>query len=204
MKRTNKKFRFFKMIFMALGAIFALTTFSCSEDEETYRFIGDSIIHRWDLQNSFPTLITENCGLSGSGLEHLQSYSGKCQGTKVIVMSGTNDCGDFRNAQQAAEYAKEYVDALVTLGADRVYVYSILPRCFDTDPENINESVQLMNKAIYAELTARSGLSVVYLDVYNSFLDKDGSLNMNLSYDGLHLNPEGYEILTKALNKKIQ
>lgn len=53
MKRTNKKFRFFKMIFMALGAIFALTTFSCSEDEETYRFIGDSIIHRWDLQNSF-------------------------------------------------------------------------------------------------------------------------------------------------------
>lgn len=111
MKRTNKKFRFFKMIFMALGAIFALTTFSCSEDEETYRFIGDSIIHRWDLQNSFPTLITENCGLSGSGLEHLQSYSGKCQGTKVIVMSGTNDCGDFRNAQQAAEYAKEYVDA---------------------------------------------------------------------------------------------
>ena len=89
-------------------------------------------------------------------------------------------------------------------GADRVYVYSILPRCFDTDPENINESVQLMNKAIYAELTARSGLSVVYLDVYNSFLDKDGSLNMNLSYDGLHLNPEGYEILTKALNKKIQ
>ena len=134
----------------------------------------------------------------------MQSYSGKCQGTKVIVMSGTNDCGDFRNAQQAAEYAKEYVDALVSLGADRVYVYSILPRCFDTDPENINESVQLMNKAIYAELTARSGLSVVYLDVYNSFLDKDGSLNMNLSYDGLHLNPEGYEILTKALNKKIQ
>lgn len=35
---------------------------------------------------------------------------------------------------------------------------------------------------------------MTYIDVYNLFV-KGGTLNQDLSYDGLHLNDHGYQIL---------
>lgn len=190
-----------------LGTVMALTGLllcGCSDDATLYRFIGDSIVKRWDLQNSFPTLVTENCGLSGSGLEYLKSFAGRCAGQQVVVVCGTNDCGLPDTEELARQYAGEYVDALVALNADRVYVYSIIPRRFDNDPEtHLNDNIRVINRAIAAEIASRAGEPIVYLDIYDLFLDKDGLMNMNLTYDGLHPNSEGYEIFTRVLNKKI-
>lgn len=193
-----------RYLLVALAALTAGLLTGCHEDAVTYRFIGDSIIKRWDLQNSFPTLVTENCGLMGSGLEHLQSYAGRCHGRQVVVMCGTNECWLLPTEEEAADYAVKYVDALIALQAERVYVFSILPRRFENDPEEqYNANIRLMNRAISVEIGARWMGTVSYIDVYDLFLDKDGELNMNLTYDGLHPNPEGYEILTRALNHQI-
>lgn len=193
-----------RFLLVAIASLTASLLSGCHEDAVTYRFIGDSIIKRWDLQSSFPTLVTENCGLSGSGLEHLQSYAGRCHGRQVVVVCGTNDCWIPSTQEEVADYADKYVDALMALDADRVYVFSILPRRYENDPEKqYNDNIRMMNRAISAEIANRLIGTVCYLDVYNLFLGKDGLLNMNLVYDGLHPNPEGYEILTRALNKQI-
>ncbi len=193
-----------KLIRFLLLLLAAIIPGACSESPMTYRFIGDSLVTRWDLQSSFPTLITSNCGKSGSGIEHLQAYAGKCEGQTVSVMSGTNNCHTLSTRELCEAYAREYVDALEAFGAGRVYVFSILPRHFQGKEEaQANANIRMMNECIRTELAGRSNSTIVYLDVYHEFLDKDGKLNVNLSYDGLHLNPEGYEILTDKLNKEI-
>lgn len=176
---------------------------SCDSDVTTYNFIGDSIVARWDLQVSFPVLVTRNWGVSGSGIEYLERKQGGFAGDVVIVLSGTNDYHSVTSELQAEEYSVRYVDAIVGLGASRTYVFSILPRAFSSDGEHTLTTISMINRAVQDEIEKRGIPSIVYLDVYDEFLDKNGNFNFNLSYDGLHLNPEGYEILTSRLNKFI-
>lgn len=176
----------------------------CSDlDNTTYRFIGDSIVARWGLQNSFPTLITRNSGNSGSGIKHLESFKGQCGGEIAVVLTGTNDVGTMYTEQEMENYAEQYVEALTRFGAETIYVFSILPRNFKNDPYNLLDKITTLNALIEARIEAAQNKTIVYLDVYDDFLDGDGRFNMNLSYDGLHLNPEGYEILTRKLNHYI-
>lgn len=184
--------------------IVAIILAACSDNPMTYRFIGDSIVTRWDLQASFPTLVTFNCGKSGSGVEHIKEYAGKCPGETAVIMCGTNNSSVLSSPELCAEYAREYVQALVSLRAQSVYVFPVLPRHFQgNDEPELNTNIKMMNRAIRSEIESLGSGNIIYLDVYDDFLDKDGKLNVNLSYDGLHLNPEGYEILTDKLNKEI-
>lgn len=176
---------------------------ACDSDVTTYNFIGDSIVTRWDLQASFPVLVTRNFGLSGSGVKYLEDKHGRFDGAIVTVLSGTNDYRSVTSSIEAEKYALRYVDAIVGLGASRTYVLSILPRAFSDDNEHTLPTISMINQAISREIRLRENPSIVYLDVYDDFLDKNGHFNMNLSYDGLHLNPEGYEILTSTLNRYI-
>jgi len=41
--------------------------------------------------------------------------------------------------------------------------------------------------------------NVIFLDLYPLFADADGNLKMELSTDGLHLNPQGYFVWRNAL-----
>lgn len=180
-----------------------MTLTSCDKDEDTYTFIGDSIVTRWDLQASFPTLITRNLGKSGSGVAYLESCRGRLKGEIGTVISGTNDYRSILTQQDADDYAARYVDALEGLGAKKLYIYSVLPRSFKSDDRTTNATISALNKAIEQRIAQQGDTRMVYLNVYHKFLDDKGEFNMNLSYDGLHLNPGGYEILSSELKKHI-
>lgn len=192
-----------RFIIWCIAFIAAVGLTSCDSDEDTYSFIGDSIVARWDLQQSFPTLITNNHGKSGSGLSYLQSYSGLLKGEVAIVLSGTNDYRKITSQEAAEQYAADYVDALLAFGAKKIYAISVLPRDFESDNDLTCGMIMTLNAAIARAIAASDDERIVWLDVYDKFLDDNGKLNLNLSYDGLHLNPGGYEILTKELNHHI-
>lgn len=176
----------------------------CDDKEfKSVVFTGDSIVERWDLQNSFPVLITKNRGKGGTGLDYLQSLAGKFEGEFVVVLSGTNNSAAITTDEKAKEYAVKYVQALNAFNAKTVYSISVLPRHFKSDQKDLDLRIRRMNAAILTEISESGTESIIWLDVYNKFLDSDGILNPNLSYDGLHLSPEGYEILTKELNKYL-
>lgn len=192
-----------KILSVCLAGL-ALLTSSCNdEDEQTYVFTGDSIIARWDLQNSFPILITRNDGKSGSGLAYLQDRAGMSAGQIAVVLSGTNDYRTITSDEDAREYAAGYILALRGLGAKRVYAISVLPRAFKNDDATTLPTIMKLNRAISDEINRTAEGSVIFVDVYDQFLDGDEGFNMNLTYDGLHLNPEGYAILTSALNHHL-
>ena len=167
------------------------------DDKTTLTFIGDSIIARWDLQSSFSSLITYNKGVSGSGISYIEELSGKLSGRNIVILSGTNDNHLMKDQDSRKSYALRYIDAINSLKAEKIYLYEVLPREFKDENFIINENIRLFNNEIN-ELISNNE-RIVYLKVFDNFLNDSGHINWQFYYDGLHLNSEGYNILANAL-----
>lgn len=190
-----------KIINRVLLALMLLVNISACQDDidsELY-FIGDSIIARWDLPESFPSHLCKNDGKSGSGIAYIETLAGQFDNKDVVVIFGTND-NTLMVETTRAEFAQQYVNAIIGLKASRVYLFSVLPRCFAGDADDVNANIAAFN-AIVKDMVENIS-NIIYIDVYQSFI-LNGLPNPQYYNDGLHLSPYGYEILTKALDNKL-
>lgn len=186
-----------KSLYIILFCFYCLLLSSCFKSNETETiFIGDSLIARWDLDLFFPNELVYNYGLSGSGIEHIEDYQGRFEGKEIVVIIGTNDIRD-RSIDNDSAYVERYVSAILALKGERVFLFSIFPRDFKGDWDSINSKIQKINQLISEKIKDKE---IVYIDVFSDML-KDETLNMEYSYDGLHLNPNGYELITYRLNE---
>lgn len=187
--------RYLRDILVAFAALALLS--SCSDDVKDARldFVGDSIVARWDLAEYFPSRLVYNYGKSGAGIEYIESLAGRFAGRNVVVMIGTNNNYLFVESERE-DYARKYVDAINALDAKRVYLYSVLPRDFTSDRDDVNDDIAEFNAVV--KRMVESMPAIVYMDVYDDFLH-DGKIDFQLYSDKLHLSPYGYEILTKTL-----
>ena len=170
-----------------------------ADNETAVVFIGDSLIARWDVERSFPANKISNVGLVGSGVEWIEENRGLFSDLYVVVLTGTNDLKKLDN-RNLKSYADRYVEAMLGLNAKRLIVVSIIPRNNESGAHDINQLISELNQMIADGL--KEERAVFYCDVYADFL-KNGTLNMNLSYDGIHLNEYGYEILTKKIKSLL-
>lgn len=186
-------------ILVAFAVLFLLS--SCSDDVKDARldFVGDSIVARWDLAEYFPSRLVYNYGKSGAGIEYIESLAGRFAGRNVVVMIGTNNNYLFVEPDRE-DYARRYVDAITDLDAKRVYLYSVLPRDFTSDRDDVNDDIAEFNAVV--KHIVESMPAIVYMDVYDDFLH-DGKIDFQLYSDKLHLSPYGYEILTKTLLQEL-
>lgn len=153
-------------------------------------FIGDSMIERWDLYDYFDTWIARNYGKSGAGIEYVEMLYGKFNKGQIVVMIGSND-NEFFDVTMREEYACRYIQAIKSLGANKVYLFSVLPCVFSR-----NGDIEAFNDLIKNKIKSYSDIE--YIDVYAKFIDQ-GAIKKQLYCDGLHLSPLGYQILTDEL-----
>lgn len=193
---------------MKKAGFFALLTLLCSTacdsgtEDNMLCFVGDSIVARWDVGAFFPSRHTVNLGISGIGVERITAQAPQVKGREVVIIIGTNDLGRIKEDGEDA-YARRYVEILRSLGATRLYVFSILPRAFKGDAADINTKIERVNTAILRQLEAQSMPYATYIDAYSDFMRQDHYRN-NYSYDGLHPAPHGYEVLTQRLIQALK
>lgn len=190
--------RLLKSLFIGLITLIAL---SCEDEEAdaTLDFIGDSLVAGWDLPAYFPSRIVQNYGKNGATIDYLEQYAGSFVGRTVVVEIGTND--SWQMAPQHVEaYSRRYIEAVVGLGAKKVYLFSVLPRDLKNDAPDTNRNVLNFNAIIKQKVKGYP--QITYLDVYPDFLHH-GKPNPGLYKDGLHLSPPGYEILSAALDNAL-
>ena len=178
--------------FLVLLMLLLINACAFEDDEQNIVFIGDSLVARWDLREYFPSRNTENYGISGSGITHIEDYRGYFTEKNVVIVIGTNDLSRIKSDE---EYVGRYVDAVIQLGADKTYLFSIFPRSFKNDPDSINYKIASINSLIKKRIDSTS---VHYIDVFNE-LSKGDSIDMQYSYDGLHLSTYGYELISSRL-----
>lgn len=137
-------------------------------------------------------------------LKRLNAFDGTEPET-VFIMIGINDLlrgNDDRailaNQQQIIRTLKE------THPQAQIVVQSILPHAAaaatwegrDRLLKLPNTRIQQVNRELEA---IAQDEEVYFLDLYTLFADEQGNLRMELSTDGLHLNPQGYQTWSIAL-----
>lgn len=191
--------RYISIIVLIIAAVLQ----SCDDNSISQLYmIGDSIIARWDADESLNMAVTHNLGVSGSGIAYVEQLAGTQKEHDVVMICGTNDLGAvYLGETTAAEYAIRYINAIENLDAHKVYLFSILPRDFNNQPD-YNGTIRAMNEAIQERITNNNSSNIVYLDVFDRFMDGD-HIDYELYSDGLHLSPQGYEILSSELRKHL-
>ena len=167
---------------------------SCNKDEDVLYFTGSSLVEKWDVRKYFPTYMTYNVGLSGSGVAYLESQRDMFRGENVVIISGGND---VLSIDDLDAYVNRYVTAIHNLQAKRIYLFAIFPRlAFETKKK---KKVRALNEKIKVSVDEMMH-NVFYIDMFNRFII-NGKLNENLFYDGTHLNSWGYDLVSEELKK---
>ena len=72
---------------------------------------------------------------------------------------------------------------------------------FEGDSVTINQRIERLNALIKSE--SENYGNVIYIDAY-SYFKRNESIDSQYSYDGLHLSPYGYEILSELLISNLR
>lgn len=165
-----------------------------SDNDRMLYFAGDSIAYNWPVEECFPSIITDNRAMRGSGIARIEEQLVEFAGKEVVIIVGTNDLWLAWEDMEA--YVERYVAAIENLRASKVYLFPILPRSSESGLVGQNDFISALNQLIRCQ----AGLlpEVIYVDVYDEFL-YDGGINPAYTVDGLHLSQEGYMVLTDKL-----
>ena len=133
-------------------------------------------------------------------MQWLEENANVAANEPIVILSGTNDLAHMQEDELDA-YIDRYLNAVCSLGEGRLIIISVLPRSTELDPSGkINPLVLEFNAKIKERVQEIERIS--YCDVFDDFAT-DGRLNMNFSFDGLHPNQYGYEILAKKVKELL-
>lgn len=191
--------------------IILLPFMGCSSEDENndsrpvLNFLGDSIIDYWsNLNEWFPEYNCHNYGWSGKGIDTFlfRVNISSLKNTECVIEIGTNDMRKIISAGEVDRYIEYYIDVLESLRARRIYLLSLLPRNRAKDGGfDFNSYYPEINKKIQKRVTERMK-NVIYIPLYDLFL-KDGKINGDYTYDGLHPNTQGYEVIAMAIREHL-
>lgn len=162
--------------------------------------VGDSLT-MWFPQAELPVGgLWLNQGISGDNssgiLKRLSAFS-QTRPDVIYVLAGINDLRQGATDQVILGNLHQIVHRLQQEHPQaQVIVQSLLPTRLPTIP---NSRIRSLNQQI-ALMAEQQGAR--YLNLHTRFTDAQGNLREDLTTDGLHLNPRGYEVWQSALNSQ--
>ena len=171
-------------------------------------FAGDSITEFFALKKYLGRdLPLVNRGIAGTDsvwlLDHLKEQVLELEPSKLVLLIGINDIG---RAYPIQEIVNRISDIVMTVRQEslftEIYLLSVLP--VSERPEH-SSKVKIRNNATVRELNQQLAVlpGVTYVDLYDYLTDAHGQLNDTYTTDGLHLSPQGYQVLAEPIKKEI-
>ena len=172
------------------------------KDSNEIIFLGNSITYGCEWAELFRNPGIKNRGIGGDNtegiLERLTEIT-ESKPDKIFIEIGTNDLAlNMRIDEICNNYGKIIDRIKLSSPGTKVYIQSVLPTCDNL--ERSNDSIVVLNKRLK---NISNEKSVKYLNLFDGFTDSNGKLDMKLSYDGLHLNGQGYLIWKKIIEKDV-
>jgi lysophospholipase L1-like esterase len=182
--------------------------------EQRVVFMGDSITDGWGRGNNgstfFPGKPFVNRGISGQvTAQMLLRFHQDVVALKpaaVVILAGTNDIGSNIGPVSQESIEDNLISMVDIARANRikVVVASVMPVCDYIRPQTATrppEKILALNRWL-KDYTAKNDL--VYLDYFSAMVDDKGMFRRELTYDGLHPNAAGYEVMAPLALKAIQ
>lgn len=174
-------------------------------------FMGDSITDGWGKRYGkfFPGKPYVNRGISGQTTPQMliRFYPDviALHPKAVVILAGTNDIAGNTGPSTLAMIEDNLMamSDLAKANNIRVVLSAVMPVCDYIRPQTERrpmEKIIELNTWIKA-YAARNGF--VYLDYFTPMLDDKGLLQKDLTFDGLHPNDAGYELISPFAEKAI-
>ena len=179
--------------------------------EDRVVFMGDSITDAWGRRYGrfFPGKPYVNRGISGQTTpQMLVRFRPDVIALKpkaVVILAGTNDIAG-NTGPTTLEDIEGNLTSMAELAAAngiKVVLSSVMPVCDYIRPQTERRppaKIVVLNDWI-KDYAARNRL--VYLDYYSAMVDENGMLKKEITYDGLHPNDAGYELIEPLAAKAI-
>ncbi|MEA5565242.1 SGNH/GDSL hydrolase family protein [Anabaena sp. UHCC 0399] len=161
--------------------------------------VGDSL-SLWFPRQNLPTgKLWLNQGISGDtsgGIATRLASFAQTRPDAIYIMAGIND---LRKGTSDETILRNHRRMMRSLRKNhpkaQIFVQSILPAHVATIS---NSRIRHLNTRI-AQIAKQEGVN--YLNIHNWFTDADGNLRSDLTTDGIHLSPDGYDIWRFALQQ---
>ena len=168
-------------------------------------FYGSSTIRLWkSLNEDFKDVDVINLGFGGAYIDSLSKNFNRLinflNPKAIVIYLGGNDLNLSLSPDEVIFKIKKFVEKINKKYPNTNIGYiTIKP---SVERKNKLSDIKKINKGI--KLIANDFPNLVYIDVYNKLLDKGKVTSKFLLQDGLHLNKEGYKVLTRAVKEKIK
>jgi lysophospholipase L1-like esterase len=180
-------------------------------DEKRVVFMGDSITDNWGRRYGkfFPGKPYVNRGIGGQTtpqmLIRFRPDVIALAPKMVVILAGTNDIAGNTGPTtlEAIEDNLTSMAELAKVNGIRVVLSSVMPVCDYIKPQTERrppEKIKALNSWI-KDYAAKNGL--VFLDYYSALVDDRQMFKKELTYDGLHPNDAGYEVIAPEAEKAI-
>ena len=170
-------------------------------------FVGDSITQDYNVYEFFKGKNVYNRGIGGDTsegvLNRLDESVFSLKPKAVFLLIGTND---LVSPQFSLEKTMSNIQAIIKNlqafdSSLKIHLLSILPvnRTIDAT------TVGLRNNSLIDKLNQqlKDLKAVHFIDLYPSLLDANKNLSEKYTIEGLHLNAEGYRVITESLRKFV-
>ncbi len=181
-----------------------------AKDKKNTVFIGDSLIEEYPIQEMFGRHDYLNRGIGGDTTEQLlKRLDRTLKGLhyhQVVLLIGTNDLSNNISPEKTINHIHQIVDRIKHLNqTTRVLILSVLPvteeKMSHIDLKTVgvrtNQTIDIMNKAL------KKLEGAVFIDLNTKLKDQKGQLNPLYTREGLHLSPQGYQVITEALKNVL-
>ncbi len=170
-------------------------------------FVGDSITQDYNVYEYFPEYKVYNRGIGGDTteglLKRLDESIFELEPKTIVLLMGTNDFGVLNaNPEDIYLRMKEIIGKIQNRLIDtKTILISIYPVNPKLDPTSVgsrnNSNIKKLN-SLYQTIQG-----IQYVDLYNLLIDEEGNLKKEYSVEGLHINQNGYEIITNEIKKYL-
>jgi len=169
-------------------------------------FLGDSLTEFYPLEEFFHGLPIYNRGIASDTTEGVISRLVDnvilIHPKAIFLQIGTND---YSNKKSNYEIFNDIKKIILKSQENKikVYVISLYPinakakiySPFFTRPRK-NKKIKELNNHLQEYCTLNN---IEFINVYDNLTDNNGNLDKNYTVEGLHLNFEGYKVVTKIL-----
>ena len=123
--------------------------------------------------------------------------------SKLVLLIGINDIG---RSYPIRDIVTRISDIIMTVRQESLFTEVYLLSVFPVSEESQYASkVKIRNNTTVRELNQQLAVlpGVTYVDLFDYLTDDMGQLNDNYTTDGLHLSPQGYQVLAEPIIKEI-
>lgn len=172
-------------------------------------FLGNSITEGGDWEALFSTVNAVNRGISGDVTDGILNRLDEVLSSKpkkIFLLIGTNDLARGKSVDYVVNNSKLILKKIKSDSNDtKIYLQSVLP--FNptigtkfSGHKSKQQDVLVLNEKL--KKIARK-YNVKYLNIHRKFSNKKGQLKSDLTYDGLHLNKNGYIFWAKIIKNNV-